>query len=65
MTLFDESKAAETFAGIDIDTGELDGQQYTVGFLMQLFNSFALREMMIQYAPRGERQKSPPSRVRG
>lgn len=60
VTLFDESKAAESFAGIDIDTGELDGQQYTVGFLMHLFNSFALREMMIQYAPQAEAPEIAP-----
>lgn len=50
VTLFDESKTAETFAGIDIDTGELDGQQYSVGFLMHLFNSFALHEMMKEFS---------------
>ncbi|MDR2333765.1 MAG: hypothetical protein LBE61_09800 [Burkholderiaceae bacterium] len=51
VTLFDASKAAETFTGIDIDTGETDGQTYSVAHLMYLFNSFALAQMQRQYAP--------------
>ena len=51
VTVFDAEKAAETFAGINLDTGEADGQTYSVAHLMHLFNSFALSEMAKQYSP--------------
>lgn len=54
VTVFDSSKAAETFTGVDIDTGETDGQSYSVAHLIYLFNSFALSEMAKQYTPAGE-----------
>lgn len=51
VTVFDEAKATETFTGVDIDTGETDGQEYSVAHLMFLFNSFALAEMTKHYTP--------------
>lgn len=51
VTVFDEAKAAEMFSGVDLNTGETDGQTYSVAHLMFLFNSFALSEMTKQYSP--------------
>ncbi|QIL81786.1 hypothetical protein G7047_19090 [Diaphorobacter sp. HDW4A] len=50
VSLFDPAKDAETFADIDVDTGETNGQIYTVGQLRRMFYAFALNEMVRQYS---------------
>lgn len=51
VTVLDEAKDAETFVDIDIETGESNGQVYSVGLLRRMFNSFTLAQVQSQYAP--------------